>query len=325
METSGADPPPETIKKRYAGDAALFGVLCVYIAAYVALAINGVYVFIYKIALVPAFAIYGVLAGDVRGFVRDWFPALGAVALFDASRGAAHALVQARLIPVLVNYPIVAESWLTGHDSASTVLQTALRSRALDRAMVLVHGAHFLVFALLGLLLWHSRRDAFLTYKRALICVLYAGLVGYLMVPTVPPWLAAERGALAGLVRIVSHTYTTEMPQLFAAFDTNPVAAMPSLHAALPMVAALIVWQTFGRVAGVFAGLYVLTVAFALVYLGEHYIIDIVAGVLLAILVFRFVSRRPRPVSSMTPAGAALLGLSLFIAAFAVFAVARHP
>jgi membrane-associated phospholipid phosphatase len=59
---------------------------------------------------------------------------------------------------------------------------------------------------------------------------------------------------------------------------SNPVAAMPSLHAAIPMMLLLFFWrelQIRGRaLLAVYAGLMAVT----LVYTGEHYVIDVLLG-----------------------------------------------
>jgi membrane-associated phospholipid phosphatase len=121
------------------------------------------------------------------------------------------------------------------------------------------------------------------------------GLFFYFAVPTAPPWLASDRGDIdADIVRI--------MPEISAqlAGDTydeasravgqNDVAAMPSLHTALTAMVALIL-AGYGRRWRWVGITYVVLMATALVYLGEHYIIDEIAGVALAFGVWRLVSR----------------------------------
>jgi membrane-associated phospholipid phosphatase len=65
-------------------------------------------------------------------------------------------------------------------------------------------------------------------------------------------------------------------------FDDNPVAAIPSLHGAWSTLAALILWRWRPRLwpIGVTAAF---VQQFAVVYLGEHYVIDILLGDVLAI------------------------------------------
>src|SRR3954469_25336465 len=58
----------------------------------------------------------------------------------------------------------------------------------------------------------------------------------------------------------------------------NTVAAMPSLHAAYPFMLLLFFWSSAGRVVRVGLSLYTIAMAFTLVYGGEHFIADILAG-----------------------------------------------
>jgi membrane-associated phospholipid phosphatase len=57
----------------------------------------------------------------------------------------------------------------------------------------------------------------------------------------------------------------------------NDVAALPSLHAAYPLLLLLFFWGA-GRTVRLGLGAYVLAMAFTLVYTGEHYVSDIVVG-----------------------------------------------
>lgn len=59
---------------------------------------------------------------------------------------------------------------------------------------------------------------------------------------------------------------------------SNPVAAMPSLHAGCSLLVALFFWPLANTVwRAVLVG-YVMLMAVTLVYTGEHYVVDVVAG-----------------------------------------------
>jgi hypothetical protein len=68
---------------------------------------------------------------------------------------------------------------------------------------------------------------------------------------------------------------------LYGVLGGNPLAAMPSLHFATSVTAAHVLSDT-GRVAGVLGWTYAATLGVALVYLGEHYVVDLLAGATLA-------------------------------------------
>jgi membrane-associated phospholipid phosphatase len=52
---------------------------------------------------------------------------------------------------------------------------------------------------------------------------------------------------------------------------------MPSLHFATSLMAALLLAEA-GPIAGALGGAYAVVLGFALVYLGEHYAVDLLAG-----------------------------------------------
>ncbi|HVM95557.1 MAG TPA: phosphatase PAP2 family protein, partial [Candidatus Acidoferrales bacterium] len=65
---------------------------------------------------------------------------------------------------------------------------------------------------------------------------------------------------------------------------------MPSVHAAIPALCALFALQQFGR-RGLPVLVYAILVWMAVIYLGEHYLTDVIAGILLAVVVHWLVSR----------------------------------
>ncbi len=73
---------------------------------------------------------------------------------------------------------------------------------------------------------------------------------------------------------------------LYSVLGGNPLAAMPSLHFATSMMAAQLLSET-GPVAGALGWGYTATLGFALVYLGEHYVVDLIAGAALTTAVRR--------------------------------------
>ncbi len=88
-------------------------------------------------------------------------------------------------------------------------------------------------------------------------------------------------------------------------FGGNPLAAMPSLHFATSVMAALLLAEA-SPVAGALGFSYAATLGFALVYLGEHYVVDLLAGAALAVAVRRAEARAGPVVERMGRAVAAL-------------------
>jgi membrane-associated phospholipid phosphatase len=113
----------------------------------------------------------------------------------------------------------------------------------------------------------------------------YAGLAVSFLVPTAPPWLAGQLHELPFVHRVVQDVISGFDPELYRQgyeiAGTNPVAAMPSLHMAITAVVVITAWR-LSRRAGLVATLYGAAMAFSLVYTGEHYALDVVAGVVTA-------------------------------------------
>ena len=77
---------------------------------------------------------------------------------------------------------------------------------------------------------------------------------------------------------------------LYHSLQGNPFAAMPSLHFGTSVMAARILSQVGPGHAALAWG-YALTLGFGLVYLGEHYVIDLLAGFALAEGIWRAAPR----------------------------------
>jgi membrane-associated phospholipid phosphatase len=130
------------------------------------------------------------------------------------------------------------------------------------------------------------------------------GAVVYWAVPTAPPWFAAEAGRIdfgpdGRPLRRLMREYGEELfgdhwPQLYDALGGNPLAAMPSLHFGTSVASAQVLRDT-GPVAGAIGWAYASTLGFALIYLGEHYVTDLVAGGSLAEGVRRATPRAAGP------------------------------
>jgi membrane-associated phospholipid phosphatase len=183
-------------------------------------------------------------------------------------------------------YPIVADRAIGLGRLPNARLQRALarlpRVATVDRFLTWVHWLWFFepYIALIWILLRHPER--FPRAARQLAAVFDVGCVGYFAVPTAPPWWASEQGLTEEEVRRImvgvgEETWGSAWPAMYGALGGNPWAAMPSLHFATSTMAAISLSEA-GRVEGALGWSYALTLGFALVYLGEHYVTDLVAG-----------------------------------------------
>jgi membrane-associated phospholipid phosphatase len=223
---------------------------------------------------------------QLRSFARDWGPLLLLLFLMDVGRATTYRLIVALDRPVVVDWPIRADGFLFG-TLPTLVLQRSLHPTPAfhwyDVALAMLHGSHFVTFLVVGFLVWRWRPRAFRGYARAVLVAAYAGLAGYVLAPTAPPWLAALDGHLPPVARILLAVRYVEIPRfLLLGFDTNPVAAMPSLHAAFSMIVVLGLGLIWPR-ARCLAAAYPVALGFALVYGGEHYVADLLVGYVLGV------------------------------------------
>jgi membrane-associated phospholipid phosphatase len=219
-------------------------------------------------------------------------------------------------------YPIVADRLLGLGELPSVRLQRRLARkgldgpewRTLDRVLVWAHWSWFMVpHGTVGyMLVRHPRRFvrvAVMTYA-----VFDLGATFYWLAPTAPPWYAAselidgthERPAVRRMmVEFGEEFWKDRWGSLYSVFGGNPLAAMPSLHLATSLMAALLLAET-GAVPGALGASYAATLGFALVYLGEHYAVDLVAGAALTAAVYKV---GPRAGPALAQVGKAIAGL----------------
>jgi membrane-associated phospholipid phosphatase len=171
----------------------------------------------------------------------------------------------------------------------------------------LVYATHFLLPVAIGGWLWVKDRAAFRTFGLTLVVLCALAFVTYVVAPTAPPWLA-QPGSVRHLIEqtIQRSDLPSNLLWLYSHHDYNLYAAFPSLHAGFPVVAAAAAWRR-NRTVGVVLWLWALVVWFVVVYLGEHYVADVIGGIVyaaIAIAVVRGIGAWPRRRSITSPARA---------------------
>jgi hypothetical protein len=133
--------------------------------------------------------------------------------------------------------------------------------------------------------------------------------VTYLLLPVAPPWLAAKDGLIPGpdgapAIEYLKAQGFNDLARLFgfegryvysyAVYEVNPnaVAAFPSLHAGYPFLAFLFARRAFGRPGWLMLA-YAACVWFAIVYLADHYVVDVLGGITYASAAYLAVVHAP--------------------------------
>lgn len=176
-----------------------------------------------------------------------------------------------------------------------------------ERVLVWSHWLWFLVPHGTVAYLLAFQRERFPSSAARMYAVFDLGVIAYWLVPTAPPWYAAREGLMADgrmpelrrmMVEYGEQFWGSRWHPMYRFLGGNPLAAMPSLHFATSVMAARLLAEVGPR-HGAVGWSYALTLGLALVYLGEHYVVDLAAGFALAEAV-----RRVAP--HVAPAAAAL-------------------
>lgn len=245
-----------------------------------------------KILLLCIIILVAVFLGKLKILMKDWFVFLAFVYLADSLRGLIYFLICKFDLPVYTLYAIKMENFLFG-GIPSNFLQDTLLGKGgstdftwVEKFLTVIHGTHFIAFLFIGLIIWIHKSDYFRDFKISFYLLISMGITGYFVIPTVPPWMAAN---LFKIIPDITHfnaiLYNMAIPDLTTGFNTNPISAMPSLHAAFPALCCLILWRLYRWKASLFY-LYTLLIFFTITYTGDHYIVDAIAGVMLAIFCY---------------------------------------
>jgi PAP2 superfamily len=232
-----------------------------------------------------------------RGVLVEWLPFALVLWAYDLLRGMAddlwfstHYLPQLRV-----------DEWLAGGTAPTVWLQQHLwegpaQIQWYDYASWFVYVSYFLSTYILAAALWFFAPARFRRYVATVALMAMMGFLTYALFPAAPPWMASQAGHLEPTTRLTGYVWS-EIP--IAHFNSlfergsqyaNPVAAVPSLHAAYSLLIVMFLWLYAGRFAPLLA-LYPLAMAFALMYFAEHYLSDILLGWIYAVFAYWVVSK----------------------------------
>jgi len=161
-------------------------------------------------------------------------------------------------------------------------LQEHAYSRApaiLEALAVVVHISWFFVPLLVSGLVVIKSPDRIGSFFRWWILLEATALIIFMLIPMQPPWMTEPE-----VVRVIALRHGGEI------FDPNPVAAMPSLHVAFPLLLALWFYREKWNAPGHFLVAYAALIGIEVVFSGEHYVIDVLGAVIFAAAVSRIAS-----------------------------------
>lgn len=220
-----------------------------------------------------------------RSFILDWLPFIFILVSYDFLRGLAPFLNTHVNYQTLINTEIFIFGFIPTIFLQSQFLHLP-NLNWYDYVATIFYFLHFAIPLGFGFLLWLDNKAYFKQFVVAISLLSYSAWVTFVIFPASPPWLSSDKGYIPEVTKILDYTLgdfptSYELPTLYHNMNPNPVAAMPSLHSAYPFLIFLFCLSFF-KWKGLFFLPYILGVWISLVYLGEHYVIDILAGILYA-------------------------------------------
>ncbi|MBI4039442.1 phosphatase PAP2 family protein [Candidatus Daviesbacteria bacterium] len=247
------------------------------------------------------FLLLGAVAtGRVFSFLKNWAPFVLLLLSYEALRGFAWNIGLER-----VHASDIIEFEKTVLGNIYTVpLQAALYQPGqvawYDVAAAIFYFLHFAFPFAFAFWFWLKDLSRYWGYVTRLLVLSYAGWITYVIFPAMPPWLASQNQLLPPVHKIITETLDKllinfNISQVYLAITPNPIAAVPSLHAAYAWLAMLFTFQFFKKSVGIFFIGYSVVLWFLLIYTGEHYLVDLILGAVYATITHLVVGRLLAP------------------------------
>jgi membrane-associated phospholipid phosphatase len=175
------------------------------------------------------------------------------------------------------------EQRVTNHVFEVTLQQFAISSGVLSKLVAWTYwNSEFTVVGLALLWVYLRRHEAFSRFRNAIIGANLVGLIGYIVLPTAPPRMFPSIG-------FINH-HTSGVVELAG----NPYAAMPSLLAADALIVGILLASLVRRrLWKVLWLVWPLWVWFAVMATGNHFWLDVLAGIALGSAAMYVVYRLP--------------------------------
>ncbi len=261
----------------------------------------GIFSLIYHIIpgpefLILAFLIYAAYNQRTWRFLKDWLPFITIFVSYEIMYGIVGAISASNL----QSGPFNLEMGLFGGQIPSLILQQTIHLPVLDYMGAFFYSLHFFAPTIFAFVLWKVSPPNYWKYTVAFGICTYAALITFLFYPVAPPWIELNSTynlAYAGpnVSRILTDSVDANLGipvyrTLFDFLSPNQYAAFPSMHSALPFLISLFAIKIW-KIKALPILIFPIGVWFSAVYLGEHYVVDVLGGIAYAVLAFIIVEK----------------------------------
>lgn len=152
-----------------------------------------------------------------------------------------------------------------------------------DYVFYLAYMAHFILPICLAIIVWKTRVRSYWRVISTYLLVAFAAFLTFFIMPAAPPWLASQNHYIGHITRISSEVWAglglKNFPSFYNHISPNPVAAIPSLHAAWATLLLIFVYRLYGIRWAMLAAIYPFLIYVGTIYEGEHYAFDVLSGI----------------------------------------------
>jgi membrane-associated phospholipid phosphatase len=219
--------------------------------------------------------------GQALEMLKRLVPFVALLLVYESFRSVAD------LVNSNVHYSFMArfDEWLFGRLPTAQLQQWWWHGHVqwYDFVFYVTYMLHFVFPIILAIFVWKLRDSFYWRLITMYVVLSFAGFLTYLFYPAAPPWMASDHGYIQPITRISSHVWYAmgihDFPSLYNKIAPNPVAAVPSLHAAYAALLSIVVFKLFGKKWGTLTLIYPFLICLGTVYLGEHYAFDAILGI----------------------------------------------
>ena len=235
--------------------------------------------------------------GRGRAFIRDWGPFVLILAAWESMRGIANSFGQS----VQSDSVIAVERFLFLGHVPTVELQRAFfqpgHVQLHDILLTFLYTSHFFFPLAFAFVLWLYDRQRYYRFIVTLLAVSFAAFLTFFVLPVAPPRFAYQYGEALPVTDVMAAVTKSVswggFDWIYRNLVGNPVAAFPSMHAAYPTIVLLFLAERSRRLALAWAPV-MCAIWFGTVYLGHHYVLDVLGGIVYAVVAYLWVRRLMR-------------------------------
>ncbi len=223
---------------------------------------------LYSLAALPVLLVLG----RSREFLKNWTPFLALLLSYEALQGVAGYVADAGDAISLAQ--IDQSFWgfnLTGF------VQSTFSSQDLTYVASFLYSLHFPLVIGSAVFFWYTDKKTYTKYVYTLLLTSYLSLATFVLLPTAPPWYSHTASNVVGSATGPLSGFFNSIAQLSAAIESDKFAAFPSLHGAYAILFCYFMVKSRFKLI-VLALPVTVGILFSTLYLGQHYLIDLVGG-----------------------------------------------